>query len=830
MLTRSQDEVLTSCNVVDDDVTIAALKLSAHFLSWLPGLFLRFGVPIDAAKAAPGGPGDPELAASMDRGCRYVRPVIQGVLGVAVIGLAMINGGLINSYLHRDAHHMEPRPSSSNSVEPYPQQIAERLDAADNPPYLRVSPTRDWEYESDQAEDPTTGPAAKANFLGNHQRSSHQGSDEGCKEPECLWYTHHMETKIDTNVEPCDDFYSHVCSAKWFSRHLNPTFEMESLEKLMSSLNLNLRMGRHSVLRWIRNSASLYDACRSSNGSKAVRDKLLVRLRKPSTTKPPEVVFRMVLQEMMPQLQRLQSEYLEGVKMHPLANVYMAPSSGANGYVPCVDSPQILLKRFFLRHPERTEGDYRRLVENALTDVDDPVLVASKIVHIERRLCNIVSGTSPWTAEWILTPARMAHLGNATIRWLTQLFPASFESRLNVRILDKKYVSQLLDILKHLCTPEDVADYFYFRALVEYSPFLNISTLIPLSYDRHVSEVPPRVQGCLHMVENMYKHGMRILSTEALGGNLGVWRIPFEYEIATLFEDLKLALLHAARKWFSSETVDSALRKLRTMKLVYLGAKASSPSSYAQDTPEFLNLRDFKLLVKDAVSREFNQTNNSDFVNRASVFSTSVDYNRDTNSLYVPHALVTLPVLMSETLHPIFLAIIGAKMMLGMMAAIDARGSVLSSDNGEYKSWWSSYDRMTFKNKSACFKQQLDTAVKNISSEGNGRDFLNQFIAENAIVEHVYNIYRKNVLRRYPDGLGQKDDMLKKDKVFFYAYAMGHCERPGIEKVQLKYKHALPARLRVNSALANYARFQKAFRCRPGEKMAPSNRCSYWGP
>lgn len=772
---------------------------------------------------------DPHLASSMERDWTCLRTAVQVILGVAVIGLAMVNGGLLSSYFRKDAvyppHRTPSKTAITDEMEPETRDTSNNLDAAVVAAYPNGQSYPLPNGELEQYDRPLNSESPMKPSKGAWHRKRNKAFVEGCTDPECLWYDHHMETKLDSTIDPCDDFYGHVCSSKWFAPYGKPTYEMESIEKLMSCLDLNLRVEKHSPLRWTRNSAFLYDACLRSNGSQLIRDQLLVRLRLRPVTKAPSVIFRIGLQEMMP---KLQSEYLENVKVHPLASVYMAPSGPAKGYVPYVDSPQLLLKRFFLRYPNRTEGDYQRLVESVLTDMDDPALVASKVVHIEKRLSNIVSGTPERMADWKLTPDRMARMGNATLRWLAHLFPASFGGRLNVRILDQNYVSQLVDILKHICTPEDVADYFHFRTLVEYSSFLNITSLIPLSYETHVSGVPLRVQGCLHMVENMYKHGLRMLGTEAIGGNLGVWRIPFEYEMGKLFEDVKDALSRYVRRWFSSNTVDKALRKVRSMELAHLGSKVSSPSLYAQSTPELRSLSDFSRLVRDTVSRDFNETNNLDFMHRISVFSTSVEYNSDTNSLFVPHALITLPVLQSETLHPIFLPIVGAKVLHGAIAAIDNRGSESPTDEGNYKTWWSLYDQLTFENRSRCFKEQLDRAVKMVYPQSSRLDFLDNFIADNAILEPLYDIYRKRVIRRYPDGMGRADDEVKEDKLFFYVYAMGHCEAPGTETVQLKYRHATPARLRVNGALANFQRFRKTFKCRAGKPMSPVQRCMYW--
>ncbi|XP_077508213.1 neprilysin-1-like isoform X2 [Amblyomma americanum] len=660
-------------------------------------------------------------------------------------------------------------------------------------------------------------------------------SDSTCSQPECLWYLHHIDTKLDRTINPCDDFYGHVCGPQWFAPNVKPTFEAESIEKLMSCLDLNIRVERHSPLRWVRNTAFLYQSCLTSNGSRAVREKLLAKLyRNPPSSEPvtsaPAVVFRIGLQEMVP---HLQSEYLEHLRVHPLASVYLAPAgphttTGGKSYVPYVDTPELLLKRFLLRYPDLTEGDYKRLIEGALVDVENASVVASKIVHIEKRLLNIVSAAASKRKDRTLSGNRITALGNATVRWLSHLFPKSFGGRLNVRILDEDYVSHVVEMLKHVCTPADIADYFYFRTLVEYSSFLNITSLIPLSYDTHLNAVPLRVQGCLHMVENFYKHGMRILAIEALGGNLAVWRIPFQREVEALFDDVRRSLQRFVRFWFTSWTVDIALRKLRSMKLAYLGAKTAYPTWYAASTPETRSLEDFASLIKDAVRRDFNDTDNYDFLHRASVFSTSVEYNPDTNSLYVPHALVTMPVLFSETLHPIFVPILGAKMLQGIMMAIDVRGSDAPTEDGGYRSWWSPGDWRKFENRSACFREQLESEVRNVSPRSSFLGFHTRFTAESAAIEPLFEVYKRRTAERFPDGIGRNDERLRENRLFYYAYAMGQCERPGTDGVQIRFKHAIPARIRVNSALANFPGFQKTFRCRIRTKMAPPRRCTYW--
>ena len=75
-----------------------------------------------------------------------------------------------------------------------------------------------------------------------------------------------------------------------------------------------------------------------------------------------------------------------------------------------------------------------------------------------------------------------------------------------------------------------------------------------------------------------------------------------------------------------------------------------------------------------------------------------------------------------------------------------------------------------------------------------------------------------------------KIDGFTPEQRFFLSFGQIWCENDREEALRLQVQtnpHS-PARFRVIGVVENMPEFQKAFSCKAGQKMAPSNACHVW--
>ncbi|XP_077553518.1 neprilysin-1-like [Haemaphysalis longicornis] len=103
------------------------------------------------------------------------------------------------------------------------------------------------------------------------------GTPKVCEGPGCVEMTPELRASLDFSVQPCDDFYQHVCN-KWLRKHVPALGEAmvsqrtERLRQLERELLVELRAGTDDgSLRW---PLRLWQACRNRSGEPHSHDVL----------------------------------------------------------------------------------------------------------------------------------------------------------------------------------------------------------------------------------------------------------------------------------------------------------------------------------------------------------------------------------------------------------------------------------------------------------------------------------------------------------------------------------------------------------------------------
>ncbi|KAH6943740.1 hypothetical protein HPB50_026091 [Hyalomma asiaticum] len=133
----------------------------------------------------------------------------------------------------------------------------------------------------------------------------------------------------------------------------------------------------------------------------------------------------------------------------------------------------------------------------------------------------------------------------------------------------------------------------------------------------------------------------------------------------------------------------------------------------------------------------------------------------------------------------------------------------------------------------SCLERQYNSKTVN-EAKVNGRRVLRATAADNALVPVLYRAFKTSLYmhkievinyKRLEMSLATLPDV-DSDQLFFLMYGQTFCEPHEDTARVLGEAPWPPARIRLNTALANYPEFAKVFDCANGTAMNPRNRCS----
>jgi putative endopeptidase len=150
---------------------------------------------------------------------------------------------------------------------------------------------------------------------------------------------------------------------------------------------------------------------------------------------------------------------------------------------------------------------------------------------------------------------------------------------------------------------------------------------------------------------------------------------------------------------------------------------------------------------------------------------------------------------------------------------------------GNLRDWWTPEDAKQYDERGACIAQEYTVPVPGMPGvEQNGKLTQGEDTADNGGIYLALSALSAD-LERQGKSLNDKDEHgFTNLQRFFIAYGTAWCDtlRPELAQTLVKVDpHSMPE-LRVNNVVANMPEFQQAFKCKAGQPMVHQTRCRVW--
>jgi len=146
---------------------------------------------------------------------------------------------------------------------------------------------------------------------------------------------------------------------------------------------------------------------------------------------------------------------------------------------------------------------------------------------------------------------------------------------------------------------------------------------------------------------------------------------------------------------------------------------------------------------------------------------------------------------------------------------------------GNLKNWWTKKDAAEFDKRTTCLTDQYGKYIVVDDIHINSKLTLGEDLADFGGLVLAIIAYKAEVAQHPAP---QSIDGFTPDQRFFIGMAQWACsnDRPEQQRLQAATNPHSPNQYRVNGLVANFKEFEQAFSCKPGQPMAPVQRCHVW--
>jgi putative endopeptidase len=201
-------------------------------------------------------------------------------------------------------------------------------------------------------------------------------------------------------------------------------------------------------------------------------------------------------------------------------------------------------------------------------------------------------------------------------------------------------------------------------------------------------------------------------------------------------------------------------------------------------------------------------------------------YNPSANEMVFPAGILQPPYFSAE--HPMAMNFGGIGMVMGheLSHGFDDQGRKFDKD-GVLREWWDPSVAAKFEARAKCIENTYAGIEVLPQVRLNGKLTLGENIADFGGIKAAYAGYKLYASRKPEQPLIQG---LTSEQLFFIGFAQGWCTHETAESQRLRATidpHS-PPKHRVNVPLAHFPGFWEAFQCQPGAAMRAKDACEVW--
>ncbi|KAL1483277.1 hypothetical protein MTO96_033304 [Rhipicephalus appendiculatus] len=650
---------------------------------------------------------------------------------------------------------------------------------------------------------------ADPTYLVKHERKM-LVSQSTCRSDVCVWAENYLRGRLNSTVNPCTDFYAHVCSRHWAAVDL----EVQSRAYRERAAGMMMADIERFFRDYLKENEERYHKYPGVFLHQAIS--LLPNWPYKKAPRGTNIVTVTAFLD-------------RDLGVFPFARVFLRrPFEDDRGYTVHIDAPSLTLKRYNLAHLGESPANFTLKVALALSLFNrkqDVTEEAEAIARFEKGLHGIMG--APRFTEFQDRTKRVEQLDRAG-KWswkdyLTILFQdlETLEKDKPVAVMNNEYISKLASVINETDTVT-LLNYVGYRLVVHLSPLLAraASPLLRLSHDDYLEFVPDRRQACMHLLERLYKHGMRFFGRMTFSKTNSTLLLKhYDYSLSGLEVQLKSSMtdrLLSSSSWLERSAIGIGVDKIENMRVVVLGSTddINTIASYYNFNAPPLDpshlIGSFRELQASTMNTYWETKPPKDDLDARydhTALSPGHEYFFGRNVLFIPHANIAFLNDITKSIDPVLFPLVLAEIFRGMFGAVDRRGATVDQ-NVAVGTWWNADEMSKFSQLELCFQDQYYVEIRDLIGDNfEARLRLEENIADNAIIGPLHDMYMKVLMSQ--DGadrlkISVDDRQLDMEQLFFVLYAVGLCDNPNREA------------------------WIRKLNCTTGMPMNPVRKCTIW--